>query len=192
MSVRAFPLRRLHISSPLSSTCLLFSAGGNLSIAEFGNTMFPQPADRANYSYPPDGLLQAYGVVQEAEFRDPQHLDVHNEKCLLVVKNGLTTGTTVGRANGLESFVRHYEGRDIHHTSIEIAVCRYDKEHSKFSDAGDSGSIVLARDGRIVGLLTGGAGPGDEIDITYLTPYWWVERQVKEKFPDCFLYDVVQ
>ncbi|KAG9012553.1 hypothetical protein FRB90_006610 [Tulasnella sp. 427] len=140
--------------------------GGNLSIPEFGNTLFPQPADRASYSYPPDGLLQAYGVVQAAKFSDPQHLDVHNEKSLLVIKNGLTTGTTVGRVNGLESFTRHYEDNGIHHTSIE--------------------------DGRIVGLLTGGAGLSDGIDITYLTPYWWVEQQVKAKFPDCFLYDVVQ
>jgi hypothetical protein len=31
----------------------------------------------------------------------------------------------------------------------------------------------------------------DETDITYLTPYWWIEKQVKAKFPGCFLYDVV-
>ncbi|CAL1712109.1 unnamed protein product [Somion occarium] len=146
--------------------------GGNLVNVDFGNTMFPQPVDRANYRYPRDGLLQAYGVVQDDEFRDPQHLDVHNEKCLLVVKNGLTTGTTVGRANGLESFTRIYDDYDIKHTSTEIAVLPYDKMRSKFSDAGDSGSIVLARDGRIIGILTSGAGSTDKTNITYLTPYW--------------------
>ena len=154
--------------------------------------MFPQPADQADYRYPKDGLLQAYDVVQDDEIRDPQHLDVHGEKCLLVVKNGSTTGTTVGRANGLESFTRTYDDYGIQHTSIEIAILPYDKKHGKFSDAGDSGSIVLARDGRILGILTGGAGPADEIDITYLTPYWWIEKQIKAKYPDCFLYDVVQ
>jgi hypothetical protein len=55
---------------------------------------------------------------------------------------------------------------------------------------GDSGSIVLARDGRIVGILDGGAGPTDETDTTYLTPYWWIEQQIKSKYPGCFLYDV--
>jgi hypothetical protein len=55
---------------------------------------------------------------------------------------------------------------------------------------GDSGSIVLARDGRIVGILDGGAGPSDETDTTYLTPYWWIEQQIKSKYPGCFLYDV--
>ena len=58
-----------------------------------------------------------------------------------------------------------------HYTSIEIAFCPYDKKHPKFSDAGDSGSTVLARDSRIVGLLTGRACLGDETNIFYLTPY---------------------
>jgi hypothetical protein len=154
--------------------------------------MFPQPADQANYQYPQDGLLQAYGVVSDDEIRNPQHLDVHGEKCLLVIKNGLTTGTTVGRVNGLESFTRTYDEYGIKQTSIEIAVLAYDKTRGKFSDPGDSGSIVLSRDGRIVGILTGGAGPTDDTDITYLTPYWWVEKEIKAKYPGCFLYQVVE
>ncbi|KAF8270015.1 hypothetical protein EI94DRAFT_854808 [Lactarius quietus] len=157
--------------------------GGRLSISEYGNTMFPQPQDRKNYSYPEDGLLQAYDFVREAEMRNPQQLDVHGEKCLLVVKNGLTTGTTVGRVNGLESFRRVYGDYGIGHKSLEIAVLPYDQRHGKFSDAGDSGSVVLDRGGRIVGILTGGSGPTDETNITYVTPYWWVEEQVKAKFP---------
>jgi len=152
--------------------------------------MFPQPSDRANYQYPPDGLLQAYGVVKDDEIRNPQYFDANGEKCLLVVKNGLTTGTTIGRTNGLESFTRIYDEYGIKQTSIEIAVLPYDKTHGKFSDLGDSGSIVLARDGRIVGILTGGAGPTNETDITYLTPYWWIEQQIKSKYPGCFLFDV--
>ena len=153
--------------------------------------MFPHPADQGGYQYPPDGLLQAYGVVQEDEIRAPRHLDTNGEACLLVAKNGLTTGTTFGRVNGLESFTRHYDHYDIEHVSIEIAVLPYDKAHGKFSDAGDSGSIVLARDGRIVGMLAGGSGPADETHITYITPFWWLEQKVKAKFPDCFLYEVV-
>ena len=150
--------------------------------------MFPQPVDQANYRYPQDSLLQAYGVVQYDEIHDPQHLDVHGEKCLLVAKNGLTTGTTVGRVNGLESFTHIYDNYGINHTSIDIDVLPYDKARGKFSD---SGSIVLARDDRIVGILTGGSGSTDETDIAYLTPYWWVEQQIKAKYPDCSLYEVV-
>jgi hypothetical protein len=154
--------------------------------------MFPHPSDQAGYRYPLYGLLQAHGVVEDAEIRDPKNLDITGEACLFVVKKGLTTKTTVGRANGLDSFTRTYDESGIKQTSLEIAVLSYDNKHGKFSDAGDSGSIVLARDGRIVGLLTGGAGLTDKNDITYITPYWWIEKQVKTKFPDCFLYDVVQ
>jgi hypothetical protein len=75
---------------------------------------------------------------------------------------------------------------------MEIAVLTYGEPHGKFSSRGDSGSVVLDRIGRIVGIITGGAGPTDETDISYLTPYWWIEEQIKSKFPDSFLYDVVQ
>ncbi|KAJ7237710.1 hypothetical protein B0H12DRAFT_1212216 [Mycena haematopus] len=135
-------------------------------------TMSTSPADQANDRYPQNGLLQAHGVVLDDEIRNPQHLDVHGEKCLLVVKNGSTTGTTVGRVNGLESFTRIYDEYGVKQTSVDsgFAVLAY-KTRGKISDPGDSGSIFPSRDGRIVGILTGGAGSTDETDITYLTPY---------------------
>lgn len=151
--------------------------------------MFPQPEDQADYSYPDDGLLQAHDVVQDNEIRQPRHLDVHGERALLVVKNGLTTGTTIGRATGLESFTRSYPEYDIKHTSTEIAILPYDKQHAPFSAMGDSGSIVLDRTGRIVGLLTGGGGTTKKTDISYATPYWWLENEIKKVFPDYHLYD---
>ncbi|KAF8599367.1 hypothetical protein BDV93DRAFT_497846 [Ceratobasidium sp. AG-I] len=166
--------------------------GGNLSGPDFRNTMYPNVADRKGYRYPRDGLLQVCGIVQDDEIRNPKNLEANGSPCLFVVKNGATTGTTVGRANGLESFTRSYTEHGIERTSIEIAVMPYGEEKpGNFSDAGDSGSIVLARDGRIVGILTGGRGSTDETDITYITPYWWIDKQIKHKFPDCHLYEVV-
>ena len=153
--------------------------------------MFPRAEDSQDYRYPAEGLLQAYGVVPDNEMRDPQHLDVYGEKCLLVVKHGMATGTTVGRVNGLESYTRIYTYRGIHQTFMEIAVLTYGQPYGKFSSRGDSGSVVLDRIGRIVGIITGGAGPTDKTDISYLTPYWWIEGQIKSKFPESFLYDVV-
>ena len=171
---------------------LLSFTGGNLSIADFGNTMYPNALDQKGYRYPRDSLLQAYDFVKDDEIRNPKNLEANGEQCLFVVKNGRTTGTTVGRSNGLESFTRSYPDYGIVLTSLEIAVLPYSKKRGKFSDAGDSGSIVLARDGRIVGILTGGRGPTNETDISYLTPYWWIEKQLKHKIPGCCLYDVVQ
>ncbi|KAF8884567.1 hypothetical protein CPB84DRAFT_1816946 [Gymnopilus junonius] len=167
--------------------------GGNLSIAEYGNPMFPWPADQANYQYPEDGLLQASSIVPADETRNPQNLDGIGEQCLLVVKHGLATGTTVGRIGSLESFTRTHDDHGIKQTSLALTVLAYDdRAHGKFSDPGDSGSIVLTREGRIVGLIIGGAGPSDETDIMYVTPYWWIEKEIKAKYPGCFLYQVVQ
>ena len=57
-------------------------------------------------------------------------------------KNGTTTGITVGRTTGIESFVRQYAGKDftIHSTSMEIAVHSYSPKDKAFSVPGDSGS----------------------------------------------------
>lgn len=166
-------------------------AGDNLSPSDFGMFMFPHPEDQAEYRYPDDGLLQVYGIVKDNEIRQPQHLDIHGEKVLFVVKNGMATGTTIGRANGLGSFTRIYTDYDIKHTSIETAILPYDKQHSPFSAQGDSGAIILDRAGRIVALLTGGSGITNETDITYGTPYWWLEEQIKKVYPGCHLYQVV-
>ncbi|EIW51600.1 uncharacterized protein TRAVEDRAFT_54355 [Trametes versicolor FP-101664 SS1] len=166
--------------------------GGNLSSLEYGKIMFPHTEDQANYGYPEDGLLRAFGVVQPDEIHNPQHLDSNGEPCLLVVKNGLTTGTTIGRVTGMDSFTRVYKENDIDQTSREIAVLPYGNTNGPFSAPGDSGSIVLDRNGRILGMLTGGAGTTNRTDVTYLTPYWFIEKEIKKHFPKSFLYDVVQ
>ena len=167
-------------------------AGGNLSSSDFRTIMFPRPEDQAGYKYPRDGLLQASGVVEHKEIRSPQQLDANGYKCLHVVKNGLTTGTTVGRVNGLGSFTRVYTEYGIKETSIEVAVLPCDRKRGAFSAPGDSGAIVLERGGGIVGMLTGGGGVTGETDTTYVTPYWWLDEQIKKVLPGCYLYDVVQ
>ncbi|KAI0056726.1 hypothetical protein BV25DRAFT_1831935 [Artomyces pyxidatus] len=165
--------------------------GENLSPSDYGSIMFPRSEDRAGYKYPRDGLLQACGVVQDEEMRSPQQRSANGAKCLHVVKNGLATGTTVGRVNGLYSFTRVCTEAGAEQTSLEVAVLPYDRKRGAFSAPGDSGAIVLERGGRIVGMLTGGGGTAGEIDISYLTPYWWLEEQIQKVFPDSYLYDVV-
>ena len=155
--------------------------------------MYPNPEDQATYSYPADSFLQAYGVVTASKISNPPHLDVNGRQCLMVVKNGAATDTRFGRANGLESVKRLYpEDGIVKHDSLEIAVLPYGKGHSKFSDRGDFGSVVVTREGEILGLLTGGAGPTGETDITWLTPFWWLLEQIKKEFPGASLYPVVE
>ena len=173
-------------------TIVFISAGGNLSSSDYCKIMFPRPEDQAGYKYPRDGLLQAYGVVKDKEIRSPQHLDANGYKCLHMVKNGLATGTTVGRVNGLDSFTRVYTEYSIDQTSVGVAVLPYDRKRGAFSAPRDSGAIVLERGGGIVGMLTGGGGATKETDTTYLTPYLWLDEQIKkvQVLAGCYLYDV--
>lgn len=160
-------------------------------MGEYAENMFPFEYARGGYKYAQDGLLQACRIVDANEMRSPKHLDPNGVKCLYVVKNGRTTGTTIGRVNGLHSYTRAYPAHGIDGTSIEVAVLPHSKEKGPFSALGDSGSIVLERGGGIVGMLTGGSGYTIRTDVTYLTPYWWLDEQIKKAFPDSYLYEFV-
>ncbi|KAI6118380.1 hypothetical protein F5141DRAFT_1187254 [Pisolithus sp. B1] len=164
--------------------------GNKISVADFVKKMHPHPEGRSSYQYPLDNLLQVKGVVPEEEIRNPKQLD-GNEEFLPVVKNGKTTGVTIGRGTGIESFVRQYDNYGVKRTSMEIAVYPYSYRDGAFSAPGDSGSIVVDGQGRIIGLLTGGTGTSDSTDVTYLTPYFWLDERVKEVFPNSYLYPIV-
>ena len=112
--------------------------------------------------------------MKEDELRNPVTFEPDGEGCLLVLKNGNTIGVILGRSIGIESFVREYDEHGIRSTSMEVPVYPYSHKDGAFSAHGDSGSIVDGQ-GRIVGLLTGGIGSDDSIDVTYLTPYYWIE-----------------
>jgi hypothetical protein len=137
--------------------------------------MHPCSEGRSSFRYPVGGLLPVKGVVPEDEIRHPKQPDEHGDECLLVIKNGNTTGTTIGRATGIESFVRDYNEYGIQGMSMGIAVYPYGHKDGAFSAAGDSGAIVVDGQGRIVGMLTGGAGTTESTDVNYVTPYFWLE-----------------
>ena len=67
----------------------------------------------------------------------------------------------------------------------------YNHKSKAFSSAGDSGSIVVDGEGRLVGMLTGGSGTTESADLTYITLYFWLQERVKKAFPGCFLYPIV-
>jgi hypothetical protein len=102
----------------------------------------------------------------------------------------MSTGVTIGRGTDIESFVRVYDDHGIKSTSMEIAIHPYSHKDGAFSACGDSGSIVVDGLGRIVGLLTGSSGATDSTDVTYVTPYFRVEEQIKKAFPNSYLYPI--
>ena len=163
----------------------LYPTGGNMTAVDWENYMFPQPHDRRDLHVPEDLLLQIEDYVREDDFRSPRNRDVNDVDTLLAVKNGRTTGTTFGRVNGLESINRYYEGHDIRFDATEMIILGYDiktGKNDRFSDGGDSGSVVVDRRGRLIGLLTGGRGPTNATDKTYVTPYYRLKKQIEAKF----------
>ena len=88
------------------------------------------------------------------------------------IKNGNTTGTTIGCANGTFSIVRNYfNDMSIYQTSMEWAILNYDSKSEVFSKPGDSGSAIADIRGRIGGMPTEGSGTTNSSDITYATPF---------------------
>lgn len=101
---------------------------------DYGEITFPQPEDQAHHEYPEDGLLQVFG--RHRGQRNPQ-LDANGEQCLPVVKKGLRTGTTIGRATGMESFTRSINEYGIKEMSIELAVLPYGNLNGPFFAPGN-------------------------------------------------------
>lgn len=144
-----------------------------------------------SFQYPYDRLLKLQDLMSEDLMHKTDMLDEDGEPCMFVIKNGNATGVTIGRANGIFSYVRQYSNNHTYQTSMEWAILPYDHKSGVFSAPGDSGSIIADGRGRIGGLLTGGAGKRGDSDITYATPFFWLFPRIKKNgFPNAHLYTV--
>ncbi len=134
-------------------------------------------------------MLPLTGTITDDLMHIPDMWDSEGEPCLLVIKTGSATGTTIGRANGVFSIVRDYYFNDmsVNQTSMEWAILNYGIKEV-FSEPGDSGSIIADIHGRIGGMLTGSSGDGEYSDITYATPFWWLLERIRANgFPNAHL-----
>jgi len=122
--------------------------------------------------------------------RHPDAKDHHGENCLYVIKRGLTTLSTIGRATGFVSHAREYFSNQTHQDSIEWAILPYDNDSGAFSRGGDSGSMIASSTGEFGGLLTGGSGKTESSDTAYATPMFWLWPIIKVKFTNANLYPV--
>ena len=141
------------------------------------------------FKYPRDRLLRIRGIASEELLRDPRiHNDKNDRRGITVLKDGNTTGLTIGHIAGMVSFVRGTEGME----SIELGVYNVDREEV-FSKEGDSGSLVVDVHGRMVGLMHAGTmmemSDGSEMDVTYVTPMYWLWPHITKKYvhadPNC-------
>lgn len=104
--------------------------------SKFKDRCFPRIDATWDYRCPEGRLLPLQGVIPNSLMQHPDMWDSDREPCLLVVKNGHATGTTMGRANGPLSVVRTYT-LDIstHHTSMEWGILNYDSKSEPFRSA---------------------------------------------------------
>ncbi|KAF9553283.1 hypothetical protein CPC08DRAFT_767677 [Agrocybe pediades] len=157
------------------------------SPTNFQQLMYPRQNASTEFKYPKDGLLRIQGMLSKEALLKPNMQDQAGEPCLLVIKNGSATGTTIGRATGIFSFVRDSVTGQV---SKKWAIYNYGKGFNYFSEGGDSGSVIVNGMGCIGGMLTGGSGHklGPTIDVTYATPMCWLMDRIKEKYPRAYIH----
>lgn len=151
------------------------------------NLMYPRDDSPSEFDYPETRLYKIMKILAAAKIKEPNNLDINGDPVRFVIKNGHTTGTTVGRLTGFESHKRQY-GIIGTFDSIDAAIYPYD-DSSAFSRGGDSGSAIVGADNDIIALLTGGSGATDSSDVTYGTPMEWLwNKIIKNKFPGAVLF----
>jgi len=102
--------------------------------------------------------------------RHPTTVDENGSLCLMVIKRGIATDLTIGRASDVRSYPCHCSNDGRNKTSEEWAIIPYDSQSGPFLVMGDLGSIVVDGQGRVGGVLTSGAGSKSSLDISYATP----------------------
>jgi hypothetical protein len=145
----------------------------SMSDTDMAKAMQPRPSNVTSFKQPADGLLRLTGMASDQEMATPhlQDLDRDLDPVIMVIKNGSTSGLTVGRLNNIRSCNRRCG--QLAGKSMEIAVLPRQPDYRKsipFSVRGDSGSVVVDGKGRVCGMLTSGHGDDSLVsDITYVT-----------------------
>ena len=150
--------------------------------------MYPRDDMPSEFDYPDHRLYKLQHILTATQIRQPNSQDLKGDPVRYVLKNGHTTGVTVGCLNGFESHVRYY-GVLGSFDSIEAAVYPYNNNSGAFSKGGDSGAEIASANNEFGLQLTGGAGPTESSDITYGTPMFWLwDSVIKPEFPGANLY----
>src|SRR5258708_2217103 len=161
---------------PSSFVGNVIDLGTEFPPALFTAMMCPNPRNSHNFVYPGDRLLSLRGTITDNEMRKPTMYDQNNNRCMMVIKRGRTTGVTIGRANNIFSYTRNYG--DVSGVSKQWVILPFNKKSGVFSAKGDSGSVVVDGAGQVGGLLTGGGGVMDSFDVSYVTPISFVLKVI--------------
>ena len=154
---------------------------GSVEVDELTAWMYPHNANPHSFEYPGDRLLRFFGTVPDEEMYKPDSKtkDQDNDPVIMVLKNGNTTGLTVGRLNTIRAFTRTYFKNEPGKMAKGIAVLPRTSKSSPFSEKGDSGSVVVDGKGRVCGILTGGDGATDVSDCTFVTSINFIVKRLR-------------
>ncbi|KIO31335.1 hypothetical protein M407DRAFT_220464, partial [Tulasnella calospora MUT 4182] len=78
--------------------------GTEIEAPKFVNKMYPRTDAQPGFKYPADRLLKLKEILADDRMRHPDTKGHDGENCLYVIKRGLTTLTTIGRATGFFSY----------------------------------------------------------------------------------------
>ncbi len=121
------------------------------------------------------------GCATKADLAKPDEDAPDGAKCIMVAKDGASTGLTVGNCSGMMSLT-NLDG----HQHRELAIWGW--QDTPFSGAGDSGAALwYIREGqcKLVGQLHSGSKTAltAACHATYCTPAWWLLDQIKSRYP---------
>ena len=168
---------------PGFSVYFLYS-GGKISPADFTVKMHPHPQGQSDLKYPPCGFSSGQRVCKERP-----DLQAAAARC----QRREVSGCRQERKDYWHHSRSPHRYGVIHPQlpRVRYQEDAYSNKYGALFFPGDSGSIFVDSKGRIVVLLVGGASTTEETDVTYVTPYWWIEEQMKIAYPKIALYEVV-
>ncbi len=154
---------------------------GQVAAADFKKLMYPHLANPHSFDYPSDHIHRCRGILLDKDILNPdlKTKDQDNEPTIMAIQNRNVSRLLVGHINNICSVVHHYYDNLPGVSSREVAMLPHTSRSGPFSRPGDSGAGVVAGDGRICSLLTGGDGITETSDIMYLTPIDFIIARMK-------------
>ena len=161
---------------PDSFTANAIDLGIAITPARFTEQLYQNPRNGNHFDYPTDRIFKIQGIIPRKDMSTPPMFDKDNVPCLLVMKRGMATGLTLGRANEINSFTRKYFANSPPEKTLEWVICPYDSQSPPFAAKGDSGAAIVDSQGRLGGIVTGGS---HHSDLVYATPAFAILESLK-------------
>ncbi|KAG0697475.1 hypothetical protein DFH29DRAFT_984263 [Suillus ampliporus] len=160
------------------------------NIVDLRSMFCPLGGGSTTFKFPNERKLRVEGCATKEDLTHSAEFDSQGQHCLIVSKDGNTTGLTVGCYASLVSFTLN----EVSIQSIKLSIYNLgDKTAKVFSTKGDSGSLVWhMTNGKahIIGQLHSEHNKGGSTSnhVTYCTPGWYLLGQIKTRFKHADFY----